>query len=119
MEERVCLVVDDDPAIRGYLQAILQRHGWQCLEAGNAPDAQRIIVSLRGAVDLILTDVEMPGSMNGIGLAEWVRESFPAIPVVLVSGSGDPTPAGFPLVSKPCKPETVMRAIDFSLRRAS
>ena len=119
MEERICLVVDDDPAIRNYLKAVLGCHGWECLEAGTASEAQRVVENLRGDLHLVLTDVDMPGEMDGIGLAQWVRAIYPAIPVIVVSGSGEVVPKEFPLVSKPCKPETLIRVVECSWRKAS
>ena len=119
MGQRVCLIVDDDSVIRGYLTTVLQRTGWKCLEAASAPDGRRMVESLHGALDLVLTDIEMPGEINGIALARWIRETFPGVPVILVSGSGEVPPAEFPLVSKPCKPETLLRAVDGSLRKVS
>ena len=118
MEGRVCLIVDDELCIRNYLKAILERQGWRCLEAGNAMEARHVVESLHGELDLLLTDIDMPGEMNGAGLAEWVRDGHPNIPIILISGSADLVPAGFPLVRKPCKPETVLKAVASSWRRA-
>ena len=119
MEERVCLVVDDDLVVRNYLKTILGRNGWKCLEAGSASEAQRVVQSLHGGLHLVLTDVEMPGEMNGVGLAWWVRAAYPEIPVIVVSGSGEVVPKEFPLVAKPCKPETLIRVVESSWRKAS
>lgn len=119
MSEQVCLVVDDDPAIRSYLVRILIRQGWRCLEAANAADGQRMVEGLQGAVDLVLTDIEMPGETDGIGLAHWLRASFPGIPVILVTGSGEHPAEDFPLVSKPCKPEAILAAVSGITRRGN
>jgi DNA-binding NtrC family response regulator len=113
--DRICLIIDDEPAIRTYLRAILQRAGIQSLEADGASQALGIIQKLDGRLDLIVCDIKMPGEMDGIDLAYSVRQSFPAIPVILISGYGDvealkqaPTKCVF--IQKPFVPEAILVA---------
>src|SRR5204863_1699574 len=84
--ERTCLIVDDEPCIRQYFQVILGRARFQVLEAGSAPEAFKIVQALNGALDIIVTDVVMPGDMDGVDLANAVRSAFPQIPIILISG---------------------------------
>lgn len=109
------LIVDDEDCIRSYLKTILKRESFQVLEAETAPQAYRLIQQLNGGLDLILTDWSMPGDMDGLDLAHAIRNSFPAIPVILMSGYQlDSTkPIGeFTFIEKPFKPEVILNAIE-------
>ena len=79
------LVVDDEPAIRGVLCEFLRECGLQSLGAENADQALTLI---RGgsAIDLVFSDVRMPGAMDGLGLARWILENKPELPVILTTG---------------------------------
>jgi CheY-like chemotaxis protein len=117
MPDRICLIVDDEPSIRAYLRAILQRERIQSLEADNAAQALSIIHKLGGRLDLIVSDIKMPGEMDGIDLAYSVRNSFPALPVLLISGYGDvesvkQAAANFEFIQKPFVPETILMAVN-------
>jgi DNA-binding NtrC family response regulator len=116
MSDRICLIVDDEPSIRTYLRAILQRERIQSLEADNAAQALSIIHKLGGRLDLIVCDIKMPGEMDGIDLAYSVRNPFPAVPVLLISGYGDVesvkhAAANFEFIQKPFVPETILMAV--------
>jgi DNA-binding NtrC family response regulator len=116
MSDRICLIVDDEPSIRTYLRAILQRERIQSLEADNAAQALSIIHKLGGRLDLIVCDIKMPGEMDGIDLAYSVRNSFSAVPVLLISGYGDVesvkhAAANFEFIQKPFVPETILMAV--------
>jgi CheY-like chemotaxis protein len=113
--EKTCLVVDDEPAIRAYVKAILQAEGFQAFEADNAPQAFRLIQKLNGGLDLIVTDVNMPGDMDGLDLAYAVRDTFPAIPVLVMSGytlpgSSKRALGEFAFIQKPFKPDAILKA---------
>ncbi len=77
------LIVDDDPAYRVAIGEILRSRGYQVLEADRGETALEI--SKRSAVDMVFTDVHMPG-MKGHTLAAALLEQDPNLPVVLVSG---------------------------------
>ena len=118
MPDRTCLIVDDEPAIRTFLRAILDQRRFQILEADSAPHALKIIQKLGGRLDLIVSDIRMPGDMTGLDLAHSVRNAFPAIPVILISGYCDTYPeknAGFEFISKPFAPEAILNAADRAL----
>lgn len=77
------LYVEDDPAVAETTVALLRGLGAEVTLADNADAA--IELDLAG-FDLVLSDVMMPGSMDGIGLAQWLSGHVPALPVVLCSG---------------------------------
>ena len=113
--ERVCLAVDDEPAVRTYIKSILDSEQFRTLEAEGAADALRIVHRLGGAVDLIVSDIKMPGDMDGIDLAHSVRLAFPSIPIILMSGQAevrtDSRPLAFDFLQKPFRPEVLLEAI--------
>jgi putative two-component system response regulator len=77
------LVVDDDEQGRRILGRILQGDGYICHLAANAREARHVLELMRP--DLVLSDVRMPGE-SGIALLEYIRNEFPFLPVVMVSG---------------------------------
>src|SRR4051812_13975810 len=93
------LVVDDDGAIRSYIQTILHSEQFDTLEAEDGEQALETVRMLDGGVDLIITDIRMP-VRDGISFARAVRAAYPFVPVILVSGSGGPE-ADFEFVEKP------------------
>lgn len=80
------LVVEDDVLIRLTIADRLREGGFAVIEVSNADEAVAILRS-QVAVDLVLTDVRMPGSMDGIALARLVRETRPELKLVVTSGN--------------------------------
>ena len=80
------LVVEDEFLIRAMLSDYLQECGFKVLEASSADEAVGIIENVDVVIDLVLTDIRMPGAMDGFGLAQWVRTNQPNMPVILASG---------------------------------
>ncbi|MFS2108089.1 response regulator [Sphingomonas sp. Sphisp140] len=79
------LVVEDDALIRMHGVDILGDGGFHVLEAANADDAL-VILSDRADVQLLFSDIDMPGSMDGLNLARVVCERWPSIHLLLTSG---------------------------------
>ena len=88
MEEgkHTILVVDDEFLIRAFLSDYLQECGFKVLEAVSADEALQIIENDDFSVDLVLTDIRMPGEMDGFALARWLHTNRPGLPVILTSG---------------------------------
>ncbi|MCC6469677.1 MAG: PAS domain S-box protein [Alphaproteobacteria bacterium] len=86
--ERI-LVVEDDPRVRRVTMRRLLDLGYRVLEAENGQDALAVLEREPG-IDLVFTDVIMPGGMSGIDLAQEVRRRWPAMRVLLTSGYADP-----------------------------
>jgi two-component system, cell cycle sensor histidine kinase and response regulator CckA len=82
--ERI-LLVDDEPQVRESVKRLLVGQGYTVVEASHGNDAIRIYDAAPSEVDLVLTDVTMPG-MSGYDLAEHLRARAPDLPVVLMSG---------------------------------
>lgn len=79
------LVVEDEFLIRMNTVEMVEEAGYSVLEATNADEALGIL-ERRGDIQIVFTDINMPGSMNGVELAEMVAENWPQIHVVLTSG---------------------------------
>lgn len=84
----VILLVDDDPFIRMAAGELLTSLGAVVLEAGNADEALRIL-KLHPNIQLVFSDVNMPGTMNGLTMLERVHELRPAVELILTSGRGE------------------------------
>ena len=85
LESQVILVVDDEPAILAVLTEFLNDCGFTPLATQSGDGARDLILS-GVRVDLVFSDVRMPGELDGFGLARWVIAHHPEIPVILVSG---------------------------------
>jgi CheY-like chemotaxis protein len=82
----VVLVVEDDVLVRTVVAAYLRDCGFDVVEAGSADEAIRVLQADIG-VDIVFSDVNMPGSMDGFGLAQWLRRERPGLKVILTSGA--------------------------------
>ncbi|HEY0288458.1 MAG TPA: PAS domain S-box protein [Pseudomonas sp.] len=79
------LVVDDEPAVRPPVCEVLEELGYRVLEAEVGPSALNVLQS-KQAIDLLITDVGLPGGMNGRQLADAARSLHPALKVLFVTG---------------------------------
>jgi DNA-binding NtrC family response regulator len=85
------LLVEDELLIRLIVAEELRDAGHHVIEACDADDA--VIILQATKPDLIISDVRMPGSMDGLGLLAHVREVLPGLPVIITSGHLDPAEA--------------------------
>jgi two-component system, response regulator PdtaR len=108
------LVVEDEAFTRMDAVEMLRAAGFDVVEAVNADEAIQML-ERDSAIQLIFTDIDMPGSMNGIKLAGAVRERWPPVMIIVTSGhfkveAGDlPWDARF--ISKPYQPDQIVNAI--------
>lgn len=95
------LIVEDETQVRDLTLQILRGLGYQPLAAANATDALAILNDQD--VDLVLTDIVMPGPLDGIDLAATIQQQTPSLPVLLVSGYSEGTRRSteWPLLPKP------------------
>ncbi len=82
------LLVEDEEMVRRLAKEVLEERGYTVLEALSASDALRLVDNWTGRLDLLLTDVVMPG-MNGRELAETLGARYPGLPVIYMSGYTD------------------------------
>jgi two-component sensor histidine kinase/DNA-binding NarL/FixJ family response regulator len=93
------LVVEDEMMLRMRAVDIVEDAGFMPVEAVNADDALAILES-RSDIDLLFTDIQMPGTMDGLKLAHAVHARWPSIKIMLVSGQVTPTDTERPLNSR-------------------
>lgn len=110
---RVVLVVDDEILVRVVIGGHLRDVGFTVLEVSNVEDAMSLIAS-QVRIDLVFSDVNMPGTVDGLGLAQWMQTVCPEIPVILTSAATTlhlslPNSARF--IAKPYALEEVERQI--------
>ena len=85
MAERTILVVEDEQMVRMPIAEYLRECGYTVLEAGDAGEAIAL-VDASDHIDAVFSDVQMPGKMDGFGLARWITQNHPEVPVLLTSG---------------------------------
>ncbi|GEC54687.1 MULTISPECIES: response regulator [Bradyrhizobium] len=100
----VILIVEDEFLLRMDSVEILEDAGFDVIPAANADEAIAIL-STRADIHLVFTDIQMPGSMDGLKLAQFVRDRWPPIKIVATSGhvraAGDDLPKGSVFLPKP------------------
>ncbi|KLK93613.1 hypothetical protein AA309_08120 [Microvirga vignae] len=110
----VVLVVEDETLVRMFLTDFLDEAGFKVFEAVSADEAMALLQA-RPDIQAVITDIEMPGSMNGLELAKLIQERWPGVGVVLSSGRERPGPDDLSdrvaFVSKPYLPATVIQVI--------
>lgn len=106
------LLIDDNESLRDITAALLTSYGCDVQTCSTGDQALRL-VHTHPAFDVVLTDVLMPGGMDGVTLARRLRQELPQLPVVLISGhSGDVALTdGFRLLRKPCSPEALVAVL--------
>jgi CheY-like chemotaxis protein len=116
------LVVEDEPLVRLVGALLLADAGFNVIEASNAEEALRLLEA-GSDIRIVFTDVEMPGALDGFGLARCVHERWPAIGVIVTSGRCEPprqkqgTPDLF--VAKPYASSTLLHKIEACLLAAA
>src|SRR5262245_42725292 len=116
------LIVEDEILTRMVLAEHLRDCGYRVLEAGTAAEAI-VILQSDHAVDILFTDVGLPGEMNGFGLCAWARRYRAGIRLIVTSGldkaahEASELCAEEPYLAKPYDPEHLMREIERQLAR--
>jgi len=81
----IILVVEDDPIIRMGAMNFVVDAGFEALEADTTDEAIRILEA-RADIHLVFTDVELPGTMDGLRLAHYIRDRWPPVKLIVASG---------------------------------
>ncbi|WP_037076456.1 response regulator [Neorhizobium vignae] len=84
-KRQVVLVVEDEPLLRMMAMDLVEDAGFEAVEAADADEAVTILET-RTDIRIVFTDIDMPGSMNGMKLAAAVRDRWPPIEIIIVSG---------------------------------
>lgn len=110
----VILTVEDEGLISLHLEEILRENGYAVIATANADQAIAVLES-RDDVRMIITDVNMPGSMDGLRLAAAVKDRWPPIKIIITTGKGRPDrnqmPSNSIFVPKPYDAETISATV--------
>ena len=102
------LLVEDEAAVRTVLERMLKQSGYRVLACDSPQEALRVSVEQAGKIDLLVTDMVMPG-MSGLELGERIQHAWPGLQVLYVSGYADSSGVSRPeaFLQKPFKPEAL------------
>jgi len=110
------LLVEDNDDVAAALTLILEAMGCQVKHFDRATDARDWLAQQAVMPDVLLSDVVMPGEMDGLDLAKHVRDKYPELSILLISGYAqqleDITGLGFEIIPKPCSPELLAEALE-------
>jgi CheY-like chemotaxis protein len=113
-ERPVVLIVEDEPLVRMLGADVLEEAGFEVVEAFNGDEALEVLAA-RPDIDVLFTDVNMPGSLDGLDLARVVHASRPDIKLLIASGqvrlSEDQIPDAGRFLAKPYGPEAIIRHV--------
>ena len=111
-ERFVVIIVEDEPLIRMSLVDMVAELGFEVLDAKDAQDALAILNVQAARIGILITDINMPGTIDGIVLANQTKRNWPWISVCVTSGNMPPTigqlPAGTRFFPKPYDCRTVV-----------
>ena len=109
------LLVEDDDAVAGSVTAQFQSVGMHVHRVTDAQSAMAYCAEHKAAVDVVLSDIEMPGKLDGLDLWRWMTRETPEVPVVMMSGSPErlleAARLGVEVLPKPCSPAMLSQAI--------
>ena len=115
------LVVDDEEAILELLVMAFEEAGFDVATASNTMDAHTILEE-SGSISLVVTDVSMPGTIDGVAFGQFVSTVTPEIPILVISGVTQPDdrdlPVGAAFVPKPFKPSLLVDEAKLMLSQA-
>ena len=112
---QVVLIVEDEALVRMTAVDMIEEAGFEILEAANADEATILLLEARRDITVLFTDIEMPGSMDGLRLAQAVRGRWPPIKIIATSGrcvvrDGD-LPSGGLFLPKPYSSTQISSAL--------
>ena len=115
-EAKTVLLVDDDDQLREFCGNVLLACGFQVHQADNGLEALLIAAQLRGAVDLLITDLAMP-RINGVELANAFKTIWPEVNVLYISGSPPETveyvlPVHCAFLTKPFATDALLKSVE-------
>jgi CheY-like chemotaxis protein len=114
VEKKIVLVVEDVPILRLLAVEVVEGAGFEALEAADADEAVRILES-RTDIRIVFSDIDMPGSMDGMKLAACIRDRWPPVEIILTSGHFAEQDVWLPdralFFAKPYNPQAVGQAM--------
>ena len=115
IDAKAILIVENEAFIRFDLVDFFQDAGYDVYDAEDAASAI-VLLKANPAIRIVLTDVQMPGSMDGVKLAHYIRDRYPPTLLVVASGVARPTAAELPdgalFITKPFDTRSLLAAIE-------
>jgi CheY-like chemotaxis protein len=109
------MLVEDNATLRDITAALLLAHGATVQRAENAAQALQMLAA-QELPEVVLSDVVMPGEQDGLGLARELRQRYPALPVLLMSGYNPAAAEGeFRVLRKPCPLPELLDALHHAI----
>src|SRR5262249_9680460 len=108
------LLVDDEILLRMLIAEELRHAGYLVIEAAHAAEALDVLAQ-NVDVNLVLSDIQMPGTMDGVGLSRVVRSTYPAIKIILISGRVVDGVEHDGFFDKPCDFAKILKHIEMLL----
>jgi len=110
----IILTVEDEFLISEYLRGILESGGHRVIATFDADEAIDVLERLRD-IELVITDINMPGSMDGLRLAAAIRDRWPPIHLIVVTGVAPPRSSDLPFgslfIPKPYAPVDILSGV--------
>jgi two-component system, response regulator PdtaR len=115
------LVVDDEPLLRLALVDLFEDAHYTVLEAGSAAEALDVL-RVSPDVRVVVTDIQMPGSMDGLRLAQYIHDAYPPIALIVASGAVTPGEHELPVTAifmpKPVNFAALLAQVEVLVARA-
>lgn len=118
--QKTILVVEDESLVLLDIADTFRGAGFRVIEASNGEQAMEVINATPG-VDCLLTDVDMPGTIDGIALANSTSAQHPDVAIIIYSGrqlTADAIPPGASFLLKPCDPDALVELVEEKLERS-
>jgi signal transduction histidine kinase/CheY-like chemotaxis protein len=112
-EHRELLLVEDNDELGQATETLLTLFGYRVTRASSAEEAIELLDAGDIRFDVVLSDVVMPGGMNGVSFAQYLRKNLPEMPIILITGYASHLREkhGFEILQKPCAPDVLLAAL--------
>jgi CheY-like chemotaxis protein len=118
-ESNNILLIEDEPSVTAFIRAALERHGYSVVPAASGMDG--IAQLVQGSFAGVISDIRMPGSVNGADVHEWIRQHRPELQTRMILISGDTANSktqallansGIPCIEKPFRVQQLISAVE-------
>ena len=120
---KTILVVEDEPLLLEHVMDVLSECGYRVLPASNTAEALHYLTDSTCQIDLMFSDIRIPGGLNGLALAQEAQHWRPGLPVILTTGFAielleNPAPHVFDTLYKPYTPDDLITTIRKALEQS-
>ena len=118
------LVLEDEPLLLDHVVDVLSEVGYRVLPASNTAEALHYLTDSTCQIDLLFSDIRVPGRLNGLALAQEAQQWRPSLPVILTTGFAselleNPAHHAFDILLKPYTPDDLITTIRTALEQVS